>query len=188
MILLLGTIKHQVDVANASGQSALAPEQILAFEQRYQAIIEQGLAANPPPPAPAVKPRGRVKQSPPRNLLDRLRQRQSAVLGFMRDFTVPFDNNQAELDGLILALRRHVALLAGISVHEVLRRLLHDCEYATGPAASADDSEEIVVNGRREDEVLDANAPAEVRDLLVMRKPESSGPTIQDTGSPLASS
>ena len=109
MILLLGTIKHQVDVANASGQSALAPEQILEFEQRYQAILEQGLAANPPPPAPAVKPRGRVKQSPPRNLLDRLRQRQSAVLGFMRDFTVPFDNNQAERDLRMMKLKQKIS-------------------------------------------------------------------------------
>jgi hypothetical protein len=85
-----------------------------------------------------------------------------------RRLPAEFDNNQAELDGLILALRRHVALLAGISVHEVLRRLLHDCEYATGPAASADDSEEVVANGQYGGEDLDANAPAEVRDLLVI--------------------
>jgi transposase len=98
MMVLLSTIKHRVDVAKASGQRALAPEQILAFEQRYQAILEQGLAANPPPPPPDVKARGRVKQSPPRNLLNRLCQHQSAVLGCMQDFTVPFDNNQAERD------------------------------------------------------------------------------------------
>ncbi|NJO75754.1 MAG: transposase [Leptolyngbyaceae cyanobacterium RM1_406_9] len=54
-------------------------------------------AANPPPPPPLEKRRGRVKQSPPRNLLHRLNQ-PTAVLGFMHDFTVPFDNNQAERD------------------------------------------------------------------------------------------
>ena len=79
-----------------------------------------------------------------------------------------FDNNQAELDGLILALRRHVALLAGISVHEVLRRLLHDCEYAIGPAADADDDGETVANARRGGKGMSVDASAEARDLLVI--------------------
>ena len=109
MILLLGTIKHQVDAGKAAGQSALEPDLLWEFEQRYQAILEQGFAANPPLPPPVVKPRGRVKQSPPRNLLDRLRQRQSAVLGFMRDFTVPFDNNQAERDLRMMKLKQKIS-------------------------------------------------------------------------------
>jgi transposase len=109
MLLLLGTIKHQVDAAKASGQSTLAPELLLAFEQRYQAVIEQGLAANPPPAPPVVKPKGRVKQSPPRNLLLRLHQHQPAVLGFMLDFTVPFDNNQAERDLRMMKLKQKIS-------------------------------------------------------------------------------
>jgi transposase len=99
MLLLLGTIKHCVDEAKASAQTALAPRLIGEFEQRYQAVIAQGLAANPPPPPTDDKPRrGRVKQSPSRNLLNRLEHYQKAVLGFMHDFAVPFDNNQAERD------------------------------------------------------------------------------------------
>jgi transposase len=109
MMLLLGSIKHEVDVAKANGQGALALEQILEFEQRYQALIEEGLAANPPPPPPDVKPRGRVKQSPPRNLLNRLHQHQSGVLGFMRDFSVPFDNNQAERDLRMMKLKQKIS-------------------------------------------------------------------------------
>jgi transposase len=109
MILLLGTIKHQVDGAKASNQPVLDPELILEFEHRYQAVIKQGLAANPPPPPPVVKPRGRVKQSPPRNLILRLSQHQAAVLGFMHDFTVPFDNNQAERDLRMMKLKQKIS-------------------------------------------------------------------------------
>lgn len=109
MLLLLGTIKHHVDEAKASQQSALTPERVLEFEQRYQAVIEQGLAANPPPTLPLVKPRGRIKQSPPRNLLLRLLQHQTAVLGFMHDFSVPFDNNQAERDLRMMKLKQKIS-------------------------------------------------------------------------------
>lgn len=113
MMLLLGTMKHQVDEAKATGQLALASDQILEFEHRYQAVIEQGFAANPPPPP--VKTRGRIKQSPPRNLLHRLNQ-QAAVLGFMHDFTVPFDNNQAERDLRMMKLKQKIS--GGFRSHE----------------------------------------------------------------------
>ena len=86
MPVLLGTIKRAVDASTASGQTAFAPEWILAFEQCDQAVIVQGLAANPPPSSPVVKPRGRFKQSSPRNLLLRIKQQQVAVLRFMHDF------------------------------------------------------------------------------------------------------
>lgn len=108
MSLLLGTIKHQVDGAKVNGQSTLAPELILEFERRYQTVLAQGLAANPPPLPPSEKRRGRVKQSPPRNLLLRLSHHQ-AVLGFMHDFAVPFDNNQAERDLRMMKLKQKIS-------------------------------------------------------------------------------
>jgi transposase len=109
MLLLLGTIKHQVDCAKAKGHSSLAPEWVFAFEQRYQAVLEQGFAANPPPPTEGKPKRGRVKQSPPRNLLHRLQLNQAAVLGFMHDFAVPFDNNQAERDLRMMKLKQKIS-------------------------------------------------------------------------------
>jgi len=68
-----------------------------AFVARYEALLAAGLAANPPP-ARRPHQRGRVKQSPARNLLERLLLGQDAVLAFLHDLTIPFDNNQAERD------------------------------------------------------------------------------------------
>lgn len=94
---LLLQIKQAVAEALASGQARLSAELDQAFETRYTSILTTGFAANPPPPR-AVGTRGRPKRGKALNLLDRLSDHRDAVLRFMRDFAVPFDNNQAERD------------------------------------------------------------------------------------------
>ena len=108
---LLKTIKTQVEKAKAAGSSALSHWQMNRFEAQYQTLLIKGFKANPPLPVDdkTSKKRGRLKQSPPKNLLDRLDLHDTAVLAFMFDFRVPFDNNQAERDVRMMKLKQKIS-------------------------------------------------------------------------------
>jgi len=105
---LLCDIKEEV--ASTSEQHTALPRDRLAYyEAAYDALIAQGFAANPSPPKTKPRPIGRPKQSPAKNLLDRLHKHKAGVLAFMYDFRIPFDNNLVERDVRMIKVQQKVS-------------------------------------------------------------------------------
>ncbi len=105
---LLREMKAAVEQARAAGLRSLPTAAHEALVTRYRALLAMGHAASPPP-ARRPHQRGRVKQTPARNLLERLWLGQEEVLAFLDDFTIPFDNNQAERDVRMLKVQQKVS-------------------------------------------------------------------------------
>jgi transposase len=111
---LLLDMKAEVERAKALGLHELDILVLAGFLRRYDELLTQGYLANPPPAPPKKSEQGkrkpgRVKQSPARNLLDRLSGGKWAVLRFLHDFAVPFDNNQAERDLRMIKVQQKVS-------------------------------------------------------------------------------
>lgn len=107
LINLLLSMKAAVAQARAAGRTTLSPRQCAGYAAAYTRWVNEGSRANPPP-KPTGK-RGRPKQTPARNLLDRLSTHREAILAFINDFAVPFDNNQAERDLRMLKVKHQVS-------------------------------------------------------------------------------
>jgi transposase len=108
---LLRAMHAAVEQAHATGATGLTIPERDAFRVRYEALLGIGLTCNPHPPpiASAPRRRGRHKQSPTRNLLDRLWTYEHEVLAFLDDFAVPFDNNQAERDLRMVKVQQKIS-------------------------------------------------------------------------------
>jgi transposase len=110
MSALLREIHEDVKQTRLS-RDHLDTQTLSTYADRYDAILKEGFRANPPPPEEEHQPkkRGKQKQSPPKNLLDRLEQYKPEVLRFMYDFRVPFDNNQGERDIRMMKVKQKVS-------------------------------------------------------------------------------
>ncbi|HEV8191039.1 MAG TPA: IS66 family transposase [Ktedonobacterales bacterium] len=105
---LLLDMKAATAQARAQRNTTLPAALWQTFVARYETFLAAGLAANPPPER-SMRRRGRIKQSPARNVLERLYFDQEAVLAFLGDLTIPFDNNQAERDLRMLKVQQKVS-------------------------------------------------------------------------------
>jgi transposase len=106
---LLREMRTAVEQARAAGATRLEPPVRDDFIARYEALLGDGLAQNPLPLPVGPPRRGRRKQPPARNLLDRLWTYQHEALRFLDDFAVPFDNNQAERDLRMVKVQQKVS-------------------------------------------------------------------------------
>jgi transposase len=111
MIKLLIKMKKVVDEARENKHTCLTEDQLSDFENQYDLLVEEGLKANPTPKPVEGEPikRGRVKQTPARNLLDEFKTHKAEVLAFMYDFRVPFDNNLAERDIRMMKVKQKIS-------------------------------------------------------------------------------
>ena len=97
-----------VAAARAAGERHLGWVRLALFVGRYRRVVQQGLDANPPQEKPPDRP-GPPKRSKAGKLALRLARDADAVLRFLVDFTVPFDNNQAERDLRMVKVQQKIA-------------------------------------------------------------------------------
>ncbi len=109
MKTLLLDIKAAIEQARLEGRTSLHPLEVADWKAQYAALLEEGYRANPPDPPPEVGKRGRRKQSAARNLLHRLSTHQEAVLLFVDNFAVPFDNSLAERDIRMVKVQQKIS-------------------------------------------------------------------------------
>jgi transposase len=108
--IFLLSAKTAVEQAKVAGEQALLQAKQDQINRLYTKLVTAALKANPPPPEGWVKgARGRPKKTKPRNLAERFDRRREAVLAFVFDFKVPFDNNLAERDIRMLKVQQKVS-------------------------------------------------------------------------------
>ncbi|HLL84250.1 MAG TPA: IS66 family transposase [Longimicrobium sp.] len=95
---------RQAHAVSQQARSLGTPLEAGALRARYDTLLEEGYAAHPY--RPPARPRVRGRQSTGYNLVRRLQRHADAVLAFLEDARVPFDNNLAERDLRMLKVQQ----------------------------------------------------------------------------------
>ena len=95
--LLIRGKEEERESAIAAGKDSLDDSVYEGYLTEFRQLAEEGIAQNP---LEERKPgqRGRVRRSVPRRLAERLLAHAEEFCLFLKNFLVPFDNNQAERD------------------------------------------------------------------------------------------
>lgn len=107
-IKFLLEMKMVKDKAVEAGKEQLSYYYLRKFDKRYEELIKQAKEENPLPPV-TEKKRGRQKKGTILALIERLEKYKASVCLFIRDFKVPFDNNQAERDIRMIKVKTKVS-------------------------------------------------------------------------------
>ena len=101
-------MKKAKEEAIAGGKDSVSCNQLETFEKQYDEILKTAYAENPLPET-TEKKRGRKKKGKVLNLIGRLDKYKASVCLFIKNFCVPFDNNQAERDLRMVKVKTKVS-------------------------------------------------------------------------------
>lgn len=107
LIRLLTTANRMVQAAKENGKENLSQAAYDRLMAMYDALMRKADQLNPK--AEPNGKRGRTKQTPTRNLIDRLITYKTDILRFVSDFKVPFDNNLAERDLRMVKVQQKIS-------------------------------------------------------------------------------
>ena len=105
---LLLDMKKAKETAILAGQNSMDVAWREKLLRRYDRIIQAAYRENPEPEATPGK-KGRRKRGKVLALIDRLQKYKDAVCLFIKNFAVPFDNNQAERDLRMVKVKTKVS-------------------------------------------------------------------------------
>ena len=89
-------MKKSKEQALDSNKTELDESLLKLLLKEYDEILDYADIEFPSPKKVEGKGRGRAKKGKTRSLIERLRKLKDEVCRFVKDFTVPFDNNLAE--------------------------------------------------------------------------------------------
>lgn len=123
MIEFLVETKNRVEPLHKKGRQ-LSSRQLDKLQDRYFQILEGGYEQNPEPPPKVKGQRGRPARGKALNLLDRFIEHSEAIMAFVLDPGVPFDNNHAERDLRMMKIRQKISgCFRALDLPEVFARL-----------------------------------------------------------------
>ena len=109
---------------------------LIKIEREYERILQKGYQVHPITKDPNPS-RGRPKQHPSKNLLDRFSRDRDAILAFLTHERIPFDNNQAERDIRMTKVKQKVSgsfrSVDGAKQFGLIRSLIHTAQKQGKP-------------------------------------------------------